>query len=72
MCFRKGEKQQGSLHVGVADRFEEQRYTSLTGAARVNTRLTGNECRTVMEERDRLGKSLRNFTGFYSKKTRKY
>lgn len=49
MCFRKGEKQQESLHVGVA---KEQRYTSLTGAAGVNTRLIGNECRTVMEERD--------------------
>lgn len=64
MSFRKGEKQQKSLNVGIADTFEEEQSNHLTGAVGINTKIIGNECRRVIGEKDQLGKFLRNFLAF--------
>ena len=56
MSFRKGEKQQESLNVGIADTFEEEQSNCLTRAVGINTKIIGNECRRVIGERDQFGK----------------
>lgn len=72
MCFRNGEKQWEVLNVGVTDTFEEQQYSSLTGAGRVNTSDIGIECRTAIGERIQLEKFFRNFFVLHSRETGKY